>query len=79
MQTDDDLLIGARAIARNFFADQLSERQVYRLPEQGWPIFKLLNKLTCRPSAMREHAARLEAATTAERGAQSTAEADRAA
>jgi hypothetical protein len=75
----DDLLVGAAAISRDFFARKLSPRQVYRLSGEGWPIVKVLGKLTCRPSAMREYMARLEAAAAAERGAQSTACADRAA
>jgi hypothetical protein len=58
-----DLAVGAKAIARDCFYGQVSERQVYRLAAQGgWPFFKILNKLAGRPSAFRAEAARREAA-----------------
>jgi hypothetical protein len=64
---DDSLVIGATRINEKFFDGQLSEDQVYRLPKDGWPIFKLLGKLAARPSAMRAEVTRREA-ETAKRG-----------
>jgi hypothetical protein len=43
LDDDDELAVGARAIAENCFNGQLNDRQVYRLLETdpGWPAFKL--------------------------------------
>jgi len=57
---DDLLIIGAGNIATKVFDDQLSDDQVYRLPQDGWPIFKIRGKLACRPAAMRAEIARRE-------------------
>jgi hypothetical protein len=60
---DDDtnrLIIGAGNIAAQVFGGQLSDDQVYRLPQDGWPIFKVRGKLACRPVAMRAEIARRE-------------------
>jgi hypothetical protein len=54
------LVIGAGNIATEVFDDQLSEDQVYRLPQDGWPIFKVRGKLACRPAAMHAEMARRE-------------------
>jgi hypothetical protein len=61
VMNDDTLVIGATRINEEFFDGQLSEDQVYRLPKDGWPIFKLLGKIAARPSAMRAEIARREA------------------
>ena len=57
---DTDLAIGAEAIARHCFDGKVSARQVYRMAEQGWPIFYILGKLAARPSAIRREMARRE-------------------
>jgi hypothetical protein len=63
---DDKLSIGAVAIARDCFDDDVSTRQVYRLAEEGgWPIFRLRGKLTARRAAMRAELRRREAKATA--------------
>jgi hypothetical protein len=61
MEKDNGLIIGAEKIAKVIFGDQLSEDQVYRLPKDGWPIFKVRGKLACRPATMRDEIARREA------------------
>jgi hypothetical protein len=43
------------------FDGQLSEDQIYRLPQDGWPIFKVRGKLACRPATMNAEIARREA------------------
>jgi hypothetical protein len=58
---DTDLEIGAEAIAQNIFQGKVSSRQVYRMAEQGWPVFRIQNKLAARPSAVRAEMARREA------------------
>ena len=62
-EIDDDIVIGAEAIAREVFGSRLNARQIYRLPEDNppWPIVKVRGKLMCRRSTMRAHVARLEA------------------
>jgi hypothetical protein len=62
-EIDDDIVIGAEAIAREVFGNQLNARQIYRLPEDNppWPIVRVRGKLMCRRSVMRAHVARLEA------------------
>ena len=52
---DDKLAIGARAIAKKGFDDQIDARAVYRLFETdpGWPVFKLAGKWTGRPKAIK--------------------------
>jgi hypothetical protein len=51
--SDDDLCIGAAAIAREI-KDKLTPREVYRRAEEGaWPIFRLRGKLAAGPAAMR--------------------------
>jgi hypothetical protein len=63
-----DLEIGAEAIAQNIFKGKVTGRQVYRMVGQGWPIFRLQNKLAARPSAMRAEMARREAEAIQRRG-----------
>ena len=62
-EVDDDIVIGAEAIAREVFGNRLNARQIYRLPEDNppWPIVRVRGKLMCRRSTMRAHVARLEA------------------
>ena len=62
-EIDDDIVIGAEAIAREVFGNRLNARQIYRLPEENppWPIVRVRGKLMCRRSTMRAHVARLEA------------------
>jgi hypothetical protein len=68
---DDDLEIGAEAIAQNIFKGRVRPRQVYRMAERGdWPFFRILNKLAARPSAMRAEMARREAEAIRRQGGQ---------
>jgi hypothetical protein len=64
MDEEDDLEVGAVAISRNIFKNKFSPRQVYRMPEEGWPIFKIRGKLAARPRSMRAEMARREAEAT---------------
>jgi hypothetical protein len=59
---EDELVIGARAIAEEVFGGRLSRRQVYRLLETDptWPAFKLAGKWAARPGAMRAEIRRRE-------------------
>jgi hypothetical protein len=59
---NDNLVIGARAIAQEIFGGRLNPRQVYRLLEtdSNWPAFKLAGKWVARPGAMREEIKRRE-------------------
>jgi hypothetical protein len=59
----DELSIGAEQIAEKCFDNELSPDQVYRLPKDGWPIFKVRGKLAARPASIRAEMARREAAT----------------
>jgi hypothetical protein len=54
-EQDDELVIGAVAIAKKAFDDSVKPRQVYRLAETlpDLPFFKLLNKLACYRGRMR--------------------------
>ena len=44
-----------------------SKRQIYRLAEAGWPIFKIGGKLSARVSALENHIACEEIRATARR------------
>ena len=59
---DDKLAVGARAIAKKGFDDQIDARAVYRLFETdpGWPVFKLAGKWTGRPKAIKAEIRRRE-------------------
>ena len=61
VSSSEKLVIGAEAIAKEIFDDELSPDQVYRLPKDGWPIFKVRGKLAARPASMRAEMARREA------------------
>ena len=63
---DADLIcIGAAAIAKGCFQDQLSVRQVYRLAEEGtWPFVRIRGRLAMRPVAARAELERREAEAT---------------
>jgi hypothetical protein len=45
-EIDDDIVIGAEAIAREVFGNRLNARQIYRLPEENppWPIVRVRGK-----------------------------------
>jgi hypothetical protein len=51
---DDELVIGARAIAQEVFGGRLNPRQVYRLLETdpSWPVLKIAGKWAARRGAM---------------------------
>jgi hypothetical protein len=57
----EKLIIGAERISEEFFGGELSPDQVYRLPKDGWPIFKVRGKLATRPASMRAEMSRREA------------------
>ena len=59
---DDELAVGAAAIAKKAFNGKLDARQVYRLFETdpNWPVFKLAGKWTARPKAIRAEIRRRE-------------------
>jgi hypothetical protein len=60
-ELDDDILaVGAREIAHRCFGGGIDPRSVYRLADEGWPIFKMLGKLTARPSTIRAEIERRE-------------------
>jgi hypothetical protein len=65
----EKLIIGAERISEEFFDGELSPDQVYRLPKDGWPIFKVRGKLAARPASMRAEMARREAETAKRRKA----------
>jgi hypothetical protein len=60
-----DLAVGAEAIAQDCFNGKLTPRQVYRLAERGWPIFRIQGKLAARPSAIQAEMTRRETAAGA--------------
>jgi hypothetical protein len=57
---EDELVVGARAIAKRVFDGKLNPRQVYNLLENDptWPAFKLARKWACRPADMRAEISR---------------------
>jgi hypothetical protein len=61
-QSDDHLVVGARAIAEEIFGGRFNPRQVYRMLETdpNWPAFKLAGKWVARPGAMHEEIRRRE-------------------
>jgi hypothetical protein len=61
LSSDADLAIGAVAIARDCFDNKIPPRKVYRLAEQGWPIFDLDHRRkAARRSAIKAEMARRE-------------------
>jgi hypothetical protein len=57
----NEIEIGAEAIAKSVFGGKISSRQVYRMAEEGgWPIFRVRGKLAARPVAMRAEIERRE-------------------
>jgi hypothetical protein len=62
MSDDDTLYIGPEAISQGVFDGKLSKHQVYRLPLDGWPIFKIRSKLAAWHKPMRAEMERRQAA-----------------
>lgn len=60
--SNDVLIIGVRAIAKEIFDDKLDSRQVYRIitTDPSWPVFKLAGKWAARRNAMRAEIRRRE-------------------